>query len=625
MSLQNSAQAVGPKTEFADAQHAKKYRAEGETFRDAMNRVASALQDSDDHYHATRAILKDMRFMPAGRVQSAMGSHKSVTAYNCFVSGTIEDSFVDGEGSIMARASQAARTMRMGGGIGYDFSTLRPRGELIRKLKSRATGPVSFMGIYNEVGLCTSSTDHRRGAQMGVLRIDHPTIREFLHAKQNGEKLTGFNISIGVTQEFMEALESGADSFDLRWGGRVYDTVNPQQLWDEVMRSTWDWAEPGVLFVDTINQDNNLWYCETIAATNPCGEQPLPPFGACLLGSFNLVKYLKKVGSDPLGSGEACRIGEEEQYGWLGFDFDQFREDIPHIVRAMDNVVDRTVYPLYEQEKEAKSKRRMGLGVTGVANALEAIGHPYGTPGFCKLLAEILEVLRDESYRASAMLAAEKGAFPMWEGAKFKQGVMFSRLPKDLQELILANGLRNSHLTSIAPTGTISLCADNVSSGIEPVYAYAVRRTVQTFEGPKEFLLEDYGFAFLGVRGRRTRDLGVAEHMAVLTACVPYVDSAISKTVNVEGSVSWEDFKQVYVDMWKAGVKGGTTFRKDGKRFGIMKDEDDAGEGTTHSQLADQTAPRLGLAQNVEMLEQDCVSIGDPVCVISPSGQRDCG
>ena len=584
MSIPN---AVGPRTDFADFQHAKKYRAVGEDFRDAMNRIANALKDDEDHYHAFRAVLKDQRFLPAGRVQAAMGQSKNVTAFNCFVSGTIEDSFVDGLGSIMNRAVQAATTMRMGGGIGYDFSTLRPRGEMIKKLGSRATGPISFMGIFNEVGLCTSSTDHRRGAQMGVLRVDHPDIREFLHAKQNGQKLTGFNISIGITDEFMRAVEAGSD-FDLRWGGRTYDTVDARTLWDEIMRSTWDWAEPGVLFVDTINRDNNLHYCETIVATNPCGEQPLPPYGACLLGSFNLVKYLRQ------GDGE-----------W-SFDFDALTADIPVVVRAMDNIIDRTTYPLYEQEQEAKAKRRMGLGVTGAANAIEALGYPYGSEGFCHTLQEILRVIRDESYRASALLAKEKGAFPKYQPGPFQKGKMFGNLPEDVRELIQLYGIRNSHLTSIAPTGTISLTADNVSSGIEPVYAYSVKRTYQTFDGPQEAMLDDYGFAFLGVKGKRTRDLGVGAHLAVLKACVPYVDSAISKTVNVEGSVSWEEFKDVYMQMWKAGVKGGTTFRKDGKRFGIMKDEDDAGEDTV--MLGSLEAPEYGGA-----------------CTIGPDGQRDCG
>ncbi len=594
---------IGPRTEFADFQHAKKYRGEGESFKDAMSRVASTLSDGPEHYQAFRDILLDMRFMPAGRVQSAIGSTKNVTAYNCFVSGTIEDSFVDGTGSIMARAVEAATTMRMGGGIGYDFSTLRPRGELIRKLKSRATGPVSFMGIYSEIALCTSSTDHRRGAQMGVLRIDHPDIREFLHAKQNGDKLTGFNISIGVTDEFMHALEREDDSFDLRWGGKVYDTVSARALWDEVMRSTWDWAEPGVLFIDTINRDNNLYYCETIAATNPCGEQPLPPYGACLLGSFNLVKYL--TAQEREWNAELNR----EVVRW-GFDFDAFALDIAHVVRAMDNVVDRTSYPLFEQEKEAKSKRRMGLGVTGLANAIEALGYPYGSEGFIRVQQEVLRVLRDESYRASALLAQEKGAFPLYDAQKFEATAMFGRLPEDVQDIIRDLGMRNSHLTSIAPTGTISLCADNVSSGCEPVYAYSVDRTYLTFEGPKQVALKDYGFAFLGVRGKRTRDLGVKEHLAVLTACVPYIDSAVSKTVNVEGSVSWEEFKNVYVEMWRAGCKGGTTFRKDGKRFGIMKDEDDGGEEKQQGELL--------LTADMEQAAA--------ACFIDPNtGQRSCG
>lgn len=599
MTIPNS---VGPRTEFADYQHAKKYRSPGEDFRDAMNRIANALKDDEEHYHAFRAVLKDMRFLPAGRVQAAMGQSKNVTAFNCFVSGTIEDSFVDGQGSIMQRATQAANTMRMGGGIGYDFSTLRPRGEMIKKLGSRATGPVSFMGIYNEIGLCTSSTDHRRGAQMGVLRVDHPDIREFLHAKQNGQRLTGFNISIGITDAFMKAVLSGGE-FNLEWGGRVYDTVDARSLWDEIMRSTWDWAEPGVLFVDTINRDNNLHYCETIAATNPCGEQPLPPFGACLLGSFNLVKYLVPAALRAVEDVGVIHAEYTIGGGWT-FDFDMLRADIEPVVRAMDNIIDRTVYPLYEQEKEAKAKRRMGLGVTGAANAIEALGYPYGSDGFCRTLQEILGVIRDESYRTSAMLAGEKekGPFPLFSLADFQLSAMWPRLPQDVRELIVRNGLRNSHLTSIAPTGTISLCADNVSSGIEPVYAYSVKRTYQTFEGPQEVMLEDYGYAFLGVKGRRTRDLGVAEHLAVLKACVPYVDSAISKTVNVEGSVSWEDFQDVYVQMWRAGVKGGTTFRKDGKRFGIMKDEDDAGEDT------------LILSQEAE------------ACYIDPhTGQRSCG
>lgn len=575
---------AGPQTEHAQWQHAKKYQGPGEGFREAMNRVANALKDDEAHYHEFRDILLHQRFLPAGRVQAAMGSTKNVTAFNCFVSGTIEDSFVDGQGSIMQRAVQAATTMRMGGGIGYDFSTLRPRGDLIRKLQSRSTGPVSFMGIYNEIGLSTSSTDHRRGAQMGVMRIDHPDIEEFLRAKQNSNKLTGFNISIGVTDEFMECLETGRP-FWLRWGGRDYREVDPAALWDMVMRATWDWAEPGVLFIDTINKNNNLFYCETIAATNPCGEQPLPPFGACLLGSFNLVKYLSQ---------DRALLSNPPQARY-SFDFDQLREDIPLVVRAMDNVVDRTTYPLYEQEQEARQKRRMGLGVTGVANALEACGHPYGTPGFLALLADVLGVIRDECYRASALLAKEKGSFPLYDD-RYLDATMIRHLPDEVRDLIRLYGTRNSHLTSIAPTGTISLTADNVSSGIEPVFSYTQRRTIQQFEGPKEVALNDFGYSFLGVHGRTTAELGVDEHLAVLTTCVPYVDSAVSKTLTVQSSVGWNDFKGIYSRAWEGGVKGCTTFRPDGKRFGVIHDAGDTVEPGANS-----------------------------TCVINEDGTRDCG
>ena len=355
--------------------------------------------------------------------------------------------------------------MRMGGGIGYDFSTLRPKGDLIVKLQSRSSGPISFMEIFDAVCRCTSSSGHRRGAQMGVLRIDHPDIFDFVRAKQNETFLKGFNISIAVTDEFMECKRDGKP-FQLKFGGRVYREVDTNELWDAVMRSTWDWAEPGVLFIDTINRMNNLHYCETIAATNPCGEQPLPPFGACLLGSFNLVRYVSK-----------------DMHGWR-FDWDRLARDIAPVVRAMDNVVDRARYPLPQQEHEAKSKRRMGLGVTGLANAGEALGLPYGSKGFLDFTRRVLTLVRDESYRASARLAQEKGAFPLYSN-EYLDSKFVRTLPEDIQGLIEFYGIRNSHLTSIAPTGTISLCADNISSGLEPVFSYGMERTVIEFEGPR--------------------------------------------------------------------------------------------------------------------------------------------
>lgn len=545
----------GPQLPFSDELHAGKYRSEGESFREAMNRVAAGLKDDDLHFHSLRDVLLDMRFMPAGRIQSAVGSGKNTTPYNCYVSGTIADSYTDGEGSIMQRAAEAASTMRMGGGIGYDFSTLRPKGDLIVKLQSRSSGPISFMEIFDAVCRCTSSSGHRRGAQMGVMRIDHPDIFEFIHAKQNEHFLRGFNISIAVTDEFMECKRDGKP-FQLRFGGRVYREVDPNELWDAVMRSTWDWAEPGVLFIDAINRMNNLAYCETIAATNPCGEQPLPPFGACLLGSFNLVRYLKR-----------------DMYGW-NFDWDLLANDIPTVVRAMDNVVDRARYPLPQQEHEAKSKRRMGLGVTGLANAGEALGLPYGSPDFLDFTRRVLTLIRDEAYISSALLAKEKGPFPLYDPA-YLESEFVRTLPAEVRDLVEAHGIRNSHLLSIAPTGTISLCADNVSSGLEPVFSYGMERTVIDEGGPRKELIEDYGVRVLGVRGKRSSEVTVAEHVAVLAVASSLVDSAVSKTCNVDSRVSWDEFKRVYDSAWELGCKGITTYRADGKRGGVIVAKDD--------------------------------------------------
>lgn len=579
----------GPQVPYSQELHSQKYRGSGESFREAMNRIAAALKDDAQHFADFRDALLGMRFLPAGRIQSAMGSTRQVTPYNCYVSGTINDSFVDGDGSIMARAAEAAATMRMGGGIGYDFSTLRPRGDLIRKLQSHSSGPISFMHIFDAICKCVASSGHRRGAQMGVMRVDHPDIEEFIHAKQPGKdvqplwdlvaelpegaqkqqlimslqqtlKLTGFNVSVAITDKFLECVASG-EPFPLTFEGRTYREVDARALWDAIMRGTWDWAEPGVLFIDAINRMNNLWYCETIAATNPCGEQPLPPYGACLLGSFNLVKYIFKDGA-----------------GRYAFDWDQYREDIPQVVRAMDNVVDRAIYPLPQQKQEAKDKRRMGLGITGLANAAEALGHEYGSPAFLAFEAEVLDTLRDESYLASAHLANVKGSFPKFDKDKYLQGQFIKTLREDVRDAIAKYGIRNSHLTSIAPTGTISLCADNVSSGIEPVFAYSFDRTVIEFSGPRVETVEDYGARVFGVRGKACSRVTVQEHVAALTVAAQRVDSAVSKTCNVPSDIIWEDFKNVYVSAWEGGAKGCTTFRLGGKRSGILVVKDDGGE-----------------------------------------------
>ena len=536
----------GPTISISEEIHRMKYRSEGETFEESQTRVAEALKDDESHFQSFRDILVNQRFLPAGRVQSAMGAPRAVTPYNCFVSGTIEDSM---EG-IMKAAKDAAKTMQLGGGIGYDFSTLRPHGALIRSLDSRSSGPLSFMGIFDAICKTISSAGHRRGAQMSCLNVSHPDIEKFIRAKNNSTELTQFNMSVAVTDEFMTAVKNDTD-FDLVFEGRVYKTVSATALWDDILRSTWDWAEPGILFIDRINKKNNLHYIETIAATNPCGEQPLPPYGACLLGSVNLTKYIYKAN------------GEFE------FDLGKLTNDLPHIVRAMDNVVDRARYPLPEQELEAKSKRRMGLGVTGVANAIEALGFKYGSDKFIEKFEEIMTVIRDGCYRTSIALAVEKGPFPLYD-SRYLDSEFAKTLPDEIRSLIGTHGIRNSHLLSVAPTGTISLSADNVSSGIEPVFSHFYDRTIQTFDGPRVERIEDYGYRESGVKGATADALSVFDHVRVLNVASKYVDSACSKTCNVGDEVSWEDFKRVYMEAYEGGSSGCTTFRASGKRYGIL-------------------------------------------------------
>ena len=536
----------GPKLPISEQIHKEKYRSEGETFHEAMTRVAEALKDDEQHFEQFRSILDNQRFLPAGRVQSAMGAPRTVTPYNCFVSRTIEDSM---EG-IMDAAKEAAKTMQLGGGIGYDFSTLRPHGALIKSLDSRSSGPLSFMAIFDSVCHTIASAGHRRGAQMGVLRVDHPDIEKFIRAKNNSTALTGFNISVGVTDAFMEAVKTDSQ-FDLVFEDRVYSTINARALWDDILRSTWDWAEPGILFIDRINRKNNLHYCEKIVSTNPCAEQPLPPYGACLLGSFNLTKYMVK------------------HDGKYVFNMNMLKTDIPYVVRAMDNVVDRATYPLPQQEKQAKDTRRMGLGVTGVANAIEALGFDYGSDEFIRVLEDIMGTIRDICYQTSVELAKEKGAFPL-----FKQEYLDSEfaltLPAEIRESIAEHGIRNSHLLSVAPTGTISLSADNVSSGIEPVFSHFYDRTIQTFDGPTIERVDDYGYREFGIKGKTADELSVFDHVRVLNVASQYVDSACSKTCNVGDDVSWEDFKKVYMQAYEGNSSGCTTFRASGKRFGIL-------------------------------------------------------
>lgn len=530
---------------------APKYLEAGESFKEGMSRIADTLKDSDEHFQVCQSILLDQRFLPAGRIQASVGAARSTTAFNCYVSDTIEDDSY----SIFTRLGEAFQTMRLGGGDGFDFSTLRPRGAPIKKLGSTSSGPIPFMKVWDAMCQTVKSAGHRRGAMMATMRIDHPDIEEFITCKQQPGVLTNFNISVCITDKFMEAVDNNGD-FDLMFKGVVYDTVSARMLWNKIMRNTWDHAEPGVLFIDKINQKNNMYYCEEIASTNPCGEQPLPPNGACLLGSFNLTKYckLREYVEDIYSE----RYYEMKEY----FDYGRLIEDIKPIVRMMDNVIDNTVYPLEAQKEEAQDKRRMGLGITGFANACTFLGLKYGSEESLILLEKVMTTLRDYSYMASIELAKEKGTFPAYDRDKYVKSQFIKTLPLDVQADIATYGIRNSHLLSIAPTGTISLWAGNISSGIEPVFEHAYMRNVYILDGTiKKFYLEDYAYHEWGIKGEVSGEVSVKEHIDVLCTASRLVDSACSKTCNVGDDITFEEFKEVYKMAYKGGASGCTTYR----------------------------------------------------------------
>lgn len=557
---------MGPTLPLSQELHATKYRQTGESFEDMCSRYAGAVFSDDN---TMRRLLKDsllrQRILPAGRQQAAVGAARAVTPFNCFVSGAIEDSM----DSIMTNAKEAAETLRLGGGVGFDFSRIRPKNERINGIGDGAfsSGPVSFMDIFDVVCGTVASAGYRSGALMGVLRVDHPDIEDFVRAKhppsgqvvRYGEgRLRRFNLSVGITDEFMRAVENDSD-FSLRFGGRHYSMVKARYLWELIMRSTWDHAEPGVLFLDTINRMNNLSYMETIAATNPCGEQPLPPNGACLLGSLNLVKFLFRL---------STRSSQQV------FNFDALDTNTRLMVRAFNRVIDIATYPLKEQEIESQLKRRMGIGITGFANASEILGFPYGTPTSIHFLKKVLTIVRDAAYGESILLAKKDGPFPGWDRRMLSSGFC-QTLPEDIREDIGRYGIRNSHLLSIAPTGTISLTADNVSSGIEPPWRLRSVRKITTAEGVRDEVLEDYAFREYGVSGRTAAGITPEQHLSVLKTAAGLVDSAVSKTINCPYDISWQSFKDIYMDAWRHGIKGCTTFREGGLREGILTEISD--------------------------------------------------
>jgi ribonucleoside-diphosphate reductase alpha chain len=548
---------------------------------DVNRRVARALAsveqpDQQSDWEARFLDALQAGFLPAGRIQSAAGTDLAATLINCFVQ-PVGDSIAhveEGHPGIYTALTEAAETMRRGGGVGYDFSRIRPRGAWVGSTQSHASGPVSYMRVFDRSCETVESAGSRRGAQMGVLRCDHPDIEEFIHAKDKGD-LKNFNISVGVTDDFMQAVQSN-DDFALihraepgvaqRDAGAyqnkdsgiwVYRKLKARVLWDQIMRSTYDHAEPGVLFLDQINRDNNLSYCETIASTNPCAEQPLPPYGCCCLGSIDLTRFVL----------QAFTSAAE-------FDRQAFAQVVRVAVRMLDNVLDATVWPLPQQQREAASKRRVGLGFTGLGDALVMLNLRYDTAGARDLAKSISELMRDTAYAASADLAVERGAFPLFNADLYLSGQTFaSRLPTELKERIRKTGLRNSHLLSIAPTGTISLAfADNASNGIEPAFSWTYTRKKRMADGSfKEYAVEDHAWRlYRHLKGAdapltpafvTALEMSAQAHEAMVAAVAPFIDTAISKTVNVPADYPYEEFQDLYTQAWKSGLKGLATYR----------------------------------------------------------------
>ncbi|MBP6751355.1 MAG: adenosylcobalamin-dependent ribonucleoside-diphosphate reductase [Alicycliphilus sp.] len=563
----------------------EKYFKQGESdVEDLYRRVARALAsvEREDIREAMQArFLDNLRAgaIGAGRIMSAAGTDIQATLINCFVQPVgdciqgVDDAGYPG---IYEALREAAETMRRGGGVGYDFSRIRPRGAMVKGTASMASGPCSYINVFDQSCSTVESAGARRGAQMGVLRIDHPDVHDFITAKRTPGRWNNFNVSVGVPDTFMQAVESdgdwelvhaaapGADAMkegayqraDGQW---VYRKLRARELWDTIMKSAYDFAEPGILFLDQINTDNNLGYTETISATNPCGEQPLPPYGCCDLGPIILTRFVR----NPFGL-----------HGEAAFDFDAFERSVATQVRALDNVLDVTFWPLPQQQAESAAKRRIGVGFTGMGNTLAMLKLRYDRQDGRDMAVQIAERMRNAAYRASIELAKEKGAFPKFKADGYlAEGTFASRLPEDIKKQIKKHGIRNSHLLSIAPTGTVSLAfADNASNGIEPPFSWTYTRRKREADGSKsEYVVEDYAWRLYKTLGGDVKklpayfvsamDMAAADHVAMMEAVQPYVDTAISKTVNVPADYPYDDFKNLYLQAWHSGLKGLATYR----------------------------------------------------------------